>query len=90
MSDADTIKELRRQIGIQQDALAKKNRELDAMHYVWCDGGCRYGVNRFCDQEKITEEIVERAERNARRLRRWWNNRVFRERRNEFLRAAQP
>lgn len=84
-SDAETIKGLRRQLRIAQDALVKKNRELDAMHYVWCDGACARGVNRWCDEERITEDLVQRAERNVRRLRRWWNNSVFRERRSEFF-----
>jgi len=85
MSDAETIKELRRQLRIQQEALERKNRELDALHFVWCDGTCSSGVNRWCDDEKITEELVELAERNTRRLRRWWNNRVFRERCQQFF-----
>lgn len=90
LSDAEsTIAELRRQLRIQQEALERKNRELDALHFVWCDGACASGVNRWCDEEKITEDLVQRAERNVRRLRTWWNGRAFRERRNEFFRQER-
>jgi hypothetical protein len=52
--------------------LERKNRELDALHLVWCDGGCGGGVHRWTD-EKITGELVEAAERNTARLRRWYD-----------------
>lgn len=57
--------------------LERKNRELDALHYVWCDGGCPGGVHRWTDG-KITKELVEAAERNTRRLRRWYHAVEFR------------
>lgn len=58
--------------------LERKNRELDALHYVWCDGGCRGGVHRWqSDRVLVTEELVERAERNTRRLRRWYDSVKF-------------
>lgn len=65
------------QIRQMQEALERKNRELDALHYVWCDGGCPRGVHRWTDQ-KVTREIVETAERNTRRLRRWYRTVLFR------------
>lgn len=71
------IKELRRQIGFKDETLARKNRELDALHYVWCDGGCDGGVHRWQDAP-MTEEIIADAERNTRRLRAWWINHLAR------------
>ena len=64
---------LKTQVTYLNETLAKKNRELDALHYVWCDGGCKSGVHRYHD-EPISEEIVLEAEKQASRLRRWWNN----------------
>jgi hypothetical protein len=82
-TDTETdIRELRRQLGIQQEALRKKNLQLDAMHFVWCDGGCRSGVHRWpCNEERVTEEVVAQAERNTLRLRSWFTNRQWRDER---------
>lgn len=66
-------RELRRQISIMQESLRSKNLELDSMHYVWCDGGCGGGVHRWTEG-RIDKELVERAERNAHRLRTWFEN----------------
>lgn len=60
-----------------QLVLERKNRALDAMHYVWCDGGCARGVHRWTNT-LVTREIVEAAERNAQRLRRWYRTVEFR------------
>ena len=60
------------QITHMREALERKNRELDALHMVWCDGACRSGVHRWRD-EKVTGELVEIAERNTKRLRTWYN-----------------
>jgi hypothetical protein len=72
---ADLREKIRSQaatIRATQVALERKNRELDALHLVWCDGGCRSGVHRWTD-EKVTGELVETAERNTRRLRHWYD-----------------
>ena len=61
------------------DVLHRKNLELDALHFVWCDGGCPSGVHRF-DHGELTEEIVVEAERNTKRLRAWWLNAEFKAR----------
>jgi len=71
------IKDLRRIVTQLECDLARKNRELDAMHYVWCDGGCTGGVHRWSDA-LVTRELVESAERNAKRLRRWYRTVQFR------------
>lgn len=60
------------------ECLREKNVALDALHYVWCDGGCRDGVHRWTEGE-ITEEIVLAAERNARRLRTWLTSKNYRD-----------
>ena len=65
--------ELKRQIAIKDAILHSKNLELDALHYVWCSGGCEDGVHRWMD-EKLTEEIVKLAELNTKRLRQWYEN----------------
>jgi hypothetical protein len=67
------LDEHRRRVSYLNDALARKNRELDALHYVWCDGGCAQGVHRWTDDE-LTEDVVITAERQAARLRSWWTN----------------
>ena len=82
MNDKETIKELRRQIRIKDDSLHAKNLELDALHYVWCSGGCARGVHRWT-KEQLTEEIVQKAELNAKRLRQWIENHKYRERNNK-------
>ena len=52
-TEKKTIQDLEKKIKAQKHELAKlndclrlKNRDLDALHYVWCDGGCERGVHR--------------------------------------------
>jgi predicted translin family RNA/ssDNA-binding protein len=73
----DINRELRRQIKFMQDSLHYKNLQLDAMHYVWCSGGCQGGIHRWIDQE-LTEDMVAAAEQNVQRLRSWFINDKFR------------
>ena len=63
----------RQQLEQHNEALRAKNQALDALHYVWCSGGCTSGTHRFND-EKITEEIVSSAEYHVQRLRTWFIN----------------
>jgi hypothetical protein len=63
----------RHQLKQHNEALRAKNRALDALHYVWCSGGCESGTHRYID-EKVTEEIVRDAEYNVQRLRTWFIN----------------
>lgn len=53
---------------------ATRNRDLDALHFVWCDGGCETGVHRYdgAGPDAVTEEVVAAAERNTERLRSWF------------------
>lgn len=63
---------LRREVRIMQVSLEQKNRALDAMHWVWCSGGCKDGSHRWCSKDSLTEEVVKLAEVNTRRLRQRW------------------
>lgn len=73
------IKNLKREISHATSNNLLKNKELDALHYVWCDGGCKLGAHRYHD-EKVTEDLVLIAERNTQRLRRWFENSEFKKR----------
>lgn len=64
----------KRELAHLYEVVARKNRELDALHFVWCDGGCASGVHRF-DHDELTQEIVDEAVRNTERLKRWWQSR---------------
>lgn len=58
----------------------RRNRDLDALHLVWCNGGCAGGVHRYCgSRDDVTEEVVAAAERNTTRLRTWFTNRKARQ-----------
>lgn len=73
----DQAKKSKRQVAAAMQNNETRNRQLDALHLVWCDGGCGGGVHRYCgSKEDITEELVAEAERNTRRLRSWLVNRT--------------
>lgn len=73
------VQRLQAEVKSLNAVLARKNRELDALHYVWCSGGCDGGVHRFVPGQ-VTEEVVAAAERNTRRLRSWIENSKLRAR----------
>ncbi len=50
---------------------ARRNLALDALHYVWCSGGCDDGVYRSPGAGPVTEELAAEAERHTARLRAW-------------------
>ena len=80
------IHEQRRQLEFQIEALKDRNLALDAMHYVWCSGGCYGGThqkNHTHPLLPITEELVQEAERNTRRLREWFNANEYRKAREK-------
>jgi len=68
-------KELGQEILCKNEFLHQKNLELDALGYVWCDGGCEGGTFRYHDDMELTENQVEIVERNTIRLRQWFENR---------------
>lgn len=61
-----------RELSMLSETLSQKNKELDALHFVWCSGGCPGGVHRYSDT-RLTEEMIRIAERNTKRLRSWYN-----------------
>ncbi len=71
----DKVAHLRREISDKDQISFLRNRQLDALHLVWCSGGCHGGVHRYCGgPETVTEEIVATAEKNTSRLRSWFQN----------------
>jgi hypothetical protein len=70
-------RKLRREVTIAQEAARRRNLEIDALHYVWCDGGCASGTHRFEHRQPLSEEIVELAVRNTDRLVKWWRNKEY-------------
>jgi len=65
------------------EVINRKNLELDALHFVWCDGGCKSGVHRFTDLPPLTKEIVDQALINTTRLFVWYDNNEFTKLHNE-------
>jgi hypothetical protein len=72
------VTRLRSLVRQRDQQLAEKNRELDALHYVWCSGGCEDGIHRHTDEE-LTPDIVGRAIRNTTRLVNWYTARSGRD-----------
>lgn len=68
-----------------QRACHFKNLMLDALYWVWCDGGCEKGMARFGlgHRGPLTEEVIQLAESNTRRMRRWFVNAESRRRNAE-------
>lgn len=71
------VQKLREQVRRMQLAAERRNRDLDALHLVWCDGGCETGVHRYdgLGPEAVTQEVVDAAVRNTERLQQWWHAR---------------
>lgn len=72
----DKVKNQAREIAIMKAVAEKRNRDLDVMHFIWCNGGCVGGAHRFCGSpDDVTEEVVALAERHVNRMRAWYRNR---------------
>lgn len=67
---------LKRALTNARQSNEQRNRELDALHYVWCDGGCEGGVHRYDEQGPgaVTLDVVTAAIRNTERLVSWFVN----------------
>jgi hypothetical protein len=79
---AEQVQKLRHEVTIAKGNNEARNRELDALHYVWCSGGCEGGTHRYGGApDDVTEEIVQLAERNTKRLRTWFESYKAREKR---------
>jgi hypothetical protein len=76
--------ELKRQLSNQRDNNHRRNVELDALHYVWCDGGCKSGVHRW-SKNTITQEVVDAAVRNTNRLVAWYSINCKRKQRDQEI-----
>jgi hypothetical protein len=65
--------ELRRQLRNATENNALRNKQLDALHMVWCDGGCNGGMHRYTDKLTPDEvlDAVAVAEANIVRMKRW-------------------
>lgn len=77
------IRQLRRELTKARENNYRRNLELDALHYVWCDGGCGGGVHRYDGQgdKALSEELVQAGEQSIGRLRTWWENHKYRTKR---------
>jgi len=71
-------KEQARQLTIMREVAEKRNRELDALHFVWCSGGCGKGAHRY-SPDTVTRDVVMEAIRNTRRLVTHYVNKAHRE-----------
>ena len=74
----EKLRRQKKDIRAMQESLEHKNKALDALHWVWCSGGCEGGVHRYTE-EKLTEEIVKIAEFNTERLRTWFDSKRYRD-----------
>lgn len=64
------IERYKSQITDLQETLRVKNIALDALHYVWCSGGC--------GDRLLTEELVTSAEHQVQRMRTWLESNQWR------------
>lgn len=72
---------LKRELRERQISAERRNKDLDALHLVWCNGGCGGGVHRYCGSpDDVTEEVVQLAEHHVQRLRTWFENRKYKKR----------
>lgn len=78
MIDCDELATLRQQVATLRRELrnanegnAKRNRQLDLLGMVWCDGGCDRGMARF-DGREVTAADVALLLVNAERARHWY------------------
>jgi hypothetical protein len=67
------IVQQRAELTRMQEAAHRRNRQLDALHLVWCSGGCSGGMHRWTLAE-VTAELVAEAKRNTDRLETWYIN----------------
>lgn len=75
-SELKKIQNLKAELTRLQGCLADRNRQLDAMHWAWCSGGCASGMHRWSEVE-LTEELVRTAEYGVSRMRTWFENAEF-------------
>lgn len=66
------LKVLRAELSEQRLISELRNKQLTALHIIWCTGGCHGGVG---NEHEVTQELVDEAVRNVERLKAWWCNR---------------
>lgn len=65
----DKVKRQAAELTNQGRVIADRSKQLDAMHWVWCSGGCPGGTHqKNPDLPPLTRELVETAVRNTERL----------------------
>lgn len=70
----EQVGNLRHELTIQRANNHERNVALDALRYVWCNGGCGGGVCRYSHDVPVTQEVVDAAIENTGRLVCWWRN----------------
>ena len=81
MSDSEEIENLRRQLRHANERNHERNLQLDALNFVWCDGGCLKGTRRWQDDELTGEQAIEYAKELALmavRLQNWGQAKLWR------------
>lgn len=68
IAQAKKIERMRMELLRLEGVLHAQNIKLDAMHWVWCTGGCATGSHKWVHGE-LTEELVFTAENAVRRMR---------------------
>lgn len=68
------VSRLKRQLSDSQQALRRKNLELDALGRVWCSGGCRTGMYEHSPDD-VTAEQVRFLVNNALRAQQHYDSR---------------
>jgi hypothetical protein len=68
--------------------LSNKNRQLDAMHWAWCSGGCPTGMHKWT-ASVLTDDMIKVAEMGVKRMREWHHNAEFRARWKQMSPAEQ-
>jgi len=79
VAQSKKIERLKLEILRLERDLHAQNIKLDALHWVWCSGGCQGGTNRWVPGE-LTEEMLKTAEYAVRRMRQSYDNLEFRKR----------
>jgi hypothetical protein len=79
-------KGIRRQLTIHQEGAERRNKQLDALNLVYCDGGCEGGVRRQdgTSAKDVTLEVVTLAVENTNRLVNWWRAYQYRQNREHY------
>lgn len=88
VAQAKKIERLKQQILKFEHVLHAQNIKLDALHWVWCSGGCQGGTNRWVPGE-LTEEMLKTAEYAVKRMTESYNTLEYRKRAAQCRAAEQ-